>query len=69
MLFEWKFAAIHSNIFYGHSLSLPSVSSFQNTSDFKLIFIKINLIMSLSKELCLRSDSQNSHSFSDCFPS
>ena len=23
--------------------------------------------MSLSKELCLRSDSQNSHSFSDCF--
>ena len=22
--------------------------------------------MSLSKELCLRSDSQNSHSFSDC---
>ena len=23
--------------------------------------------MSLSKELCLKSDSQNSHSFSDCF--
>ena len=23
--------------------------------------------MSLSKEMCLRSDSQNSHSFSDCF--
>ena len=28
---------------------------------------KLFLIMSLSKELCLRSDSQNSHSFSDCF--
>ena len=31
----------------------------------KIIFIKLFLIMSLSKELCLRSDSQNSHSLNE----